>query len=135
MDAMTDDDRKAIGDRVRAARVAAGYQQRDALAREVKLPRFGAKTIGAVERGQRPLYEHEAVELARVLDVGADWFFQTQAGQSQLDRIEANQEEILRLLRLAVVTAPSGVEPLRREELGLPTESDERAPDRRRRAS
>lgn len=104
MDAMTDDDRKAIGDRVRAARVAAGYQQRDALAREVTLPRFGAKTIGAVERGERPLYEHEAAELARVLDVAADWFFQTQAGESQLDRIEHKLDAVLILLAAAATS-------------------------------
>jgi hypothetical protein len=65
----------SVSDRVRAARIQAGYLRRPDLAAQLRLPRFGEKVLGQVERGERPLYEHEAVELARVLGVEAEWFY------------------------------------------------------------
>lgn len=97
MGQVINDDWKAVGARVRAARVAAGLPTRAALAHQLKLPRFGSKTIGSVERGERQLHEHEATELGRVLGVDGRSFFDAPAG-SQLDRIEAKLDWLINAL-------------------------------------
>src|SRR6187200_170218 len=45
-------------DRLRAARIQAGYNRREDLAEQITLPRFGKEVLGQVERGERPLFEH-----------------------------------------------------------------------------
>jgi hypothetical protein len=45
-----------IEDRVRAARGQAGYKRREDRCADIQLPRFGARVLGQIERGERVLY-------------------------------------------------------------------------------
>jgi hypothetical protein len=62
-----------VSQRLRAARIQAGYVRREDLTADRRLPRFGARVLGQIERGERVLYPHEADELARVLAVEPHW--------------------------------------------------------------
>lgn len=120
---MTDETWKAVGDRVRAARIAAGYRNRQALAKAITLPRFGKATLADVERGTRQLFEHEAVELSRVLERPLEWFYGgTHEGErTQLYLIERKIDAILDALRDA-----DGFDVPTREDLELlPGDEDE----------
>jgi transcriptional regulator with XRE-family HTH domain len=85
-------------DRLRAARIQAGYNRREDLAEQITLPRFGKEVLGQVERGERPLFEHEAVELGRILDVEADWLMHGTAQPASLEEINAKLDAIIRHL-------------------------------------
>ena len=76
---MPEDRDRRIGRRVRLARVEAGYidhEPRERLAQALHTPGLGARNIGHIERGERPLYEHEAIILGRVLNKPASWFYE-----------------------------------------------------------
>lgn len=90
----------AVGARVRGARLLHGqlYEKRKALTDALNLPRFGDKLLGQVERGERKLYEHEAVELGRVLEVEADWLLYGAARPEGLVEINVKLDVIARHL-------------------------------------
>lgn len=78
---------KAVGNRVREARVGTGHKNTKTLAALVRLPRFGKDTISAIERGERELFPHEAEELARVLHRPVEFFLEGPAGDDPMDAI------------------------------------------------
>lgn len=85
-----------VGQRIKAAQAQAGIPSVEQLAEMPGRPsRFGAKTIGRVIRGERPLEQYEAAWLAETLGVDASYFAETPTGETQLDRIEAQQAQIL----------------------------------------
>jgi transcriptional regulator with XRE-family HTH domain len=109
-------DQVAVGRRIAAARKRAGIATRAELAQRVSLPRLGKETLGKIERGERQLYEHEAPYVARALEVPVSYFFEDERGESQLDRIEANQQRILEILA-AIVRPNAGAAPLAPDDL------------------
>jgi transcriptional regulator with XRE-family HTH domain len=81
-------DQVAVGRRLAAARKRVGIKTRKDLADRVNLPRLGKETLGKIERGERPLYEHEAPYVARALEVPVSYFYEEETADTQLDRIE-----------------------------------------------
>jgi transcriptional regulator with XRE-family HTH domain len=78
----------AIGRRMKAARSLKQVTV-DELADLIGIQGLGAKTIGNIERGDRPLRNHEAVLIAQALDVPVAFLLGANpAGQHQLDVIE-----------------------------------------------
>lgn len=106
----TEEEMKRVGRHVRAARILGEFERPEDLAAKLDLPRFGAKVIGQVERGKRPLWEHEAVALAKVLPVSAEWFYaDPESGPSELEQklnslmaTLAAQEMALRRIEVAL---------------------------------
>jgi transcriptional regulator with XRE-family HTH domain len=99
-----------VEDRVRAARIQAGYSRREDLTAEIKLPRFGTALLGQVERGERPLFKHEAVELGRILDVEADWLMYGTTQPAGLEEINAKLDAIIRHLGIDAEEFASAIE-------------------------
>jgi transcriptional regulator with XRE-family HTH domain len=99
-----------VEDRVRAARIQAGYSRLEDLTAEIKLPRFGTALLGQVERGERPLFEHEAVELGRILGVEADWLMHGTTQPAGLEEINAKLDAIIRHLGIDAEEFTSGIE-------------------------
>jgi len=97
-------DQVAVGRRLAAARKRAGIKTRKDLADRVSLPRLGKETIGKIERGERPLYEHEAPFVARALEVPVSYFYEEETADAQLDRIEDKLDAIRDYL---AATAPA----------------------------
>jgi hypothetical protein len=89
-----------VEDRVRAARIQAGYNRRQDLTAAMRLPRFGTQTLGNVERGERAVYPHEADELGRVLEVEAEWLLHGDTQPKGLAAINAKLDLILEHLGL-----------------------------------
>lgn len=104
---MQDDDPRTwaeVGRRVRALRRAGGYENTGALTAKLNLPRFGAKTLGEVERGKRQLFPHERAEVARVLEVDETDISHPKTG-TQLDRIEALLQGNARMIEMVLAAA------------------------------
>ena len=94
----------AVGARVRSARIGHGYATRKPLTDQLNLPRFGKELLGQVERGERVLHEHEAVELARVLEVDPDWLLYGAAKPEGLLEINAKLNAITKHLGIDAKT-------------------------------
>ena len=99
-----------VKDRLRAARIQAGYSRREDLAEQITLPRFGAKVLGQVERGERPLFEREAVELGRILGVEADWLMHGTTHPAILEEINVKLDAIIRHLGIDEEELASAIE-------------------------
>jgi transcriptional regulator with XRE-family HTH domain len=92
-----------VGRRIKAARSLKRVTVEE-LAVLVDLQGLGAKTIGNIERGDRPLRPHEAVLLADALEVPVDFLLgEAPAGAAQLDTIEGLLREVIE--RLDVIEA------------------------------
>jgi hypothetical protein len=76
----------------------AGIEQRKALTDLLALPRFGPAVLGQVERGERPLYEHEAEALAHVLPVDAEFFYEVPEAQPTETAPPALGEQVAQIL-------------------------------------
>jgi hypothetical protein len=110
---MPEDRDRRIGRRVRLARVESGYidhEPRERLAQALRTPGLGARNIGHIERGERPLYEHEAIILGRVLNKPPGWFYEDpQPPPSELQQLAREVRELRALVETVFKTFPRAV--------------------------
>lgn len=62
------------GRRLAAARVLAGMDTREQLARAINIPGLGAANLGNIERGERTLRDHEIPPIAEALGIDPAFF-------------------------------------------------------------
>jgi len=87
-------DDKEVGRRVAAARKRAGIKTRKELATLAAIPKLGAANIGKIERGERTLERHEALPLARALEVPVAFFYENEPADEVVESLARLESRI-----------------------------------------